>query len=240
MLSIELIQALRDNYIYYIEDKKTGQSAVVDPSEAKPVKDFLESKSKPLHYILNTHHHWDHTGGNLKLKETYSCKVVGAALDEKRIPGIDIALKENEVFKLGKSAAKIIEIPGHTSGHIAFWFKDDKTVFCGDSLFSIGCGRLFEGTPQQMFASLEKLKKLPDETKVYCGHEYTLDNIQFAKGLNKNVKDLLQYEVEVKALRDRNQPSIPSLLKLEKRLNPFLLAQSPEEFAQIRSQKDRF
>lgn len=240
MLEIKVIPALTDNYVYLLRDSSTEKTAVVDPSLAAPVMDCLVKLNWPLHYILNTHHHWDHTGGNLKLKEATRAKIVGFKGDAGRIEGMDIQLKEGDQFELGKSTASVIEIPGHTLGHIAFYFEEAEALFCGDTLFSLGCGRLFEGSPDQMFSSLTKLKTLPESTKVYCGHEYTLDNIAFTKSVLPGLEGLKSFEAKANQLRQQNKPTIPSTIELEKQLNPFLIAQSADEFADFRRKKDSF
>ena len=169
-MKIEIIRCLKDNYSYLIIDEKNNHACVVDPSEAKPVINFIESKNVKLNFILNTHHHYDHVGGNNDLKKKYGAKVIGFKDDKKRIPNIDIVVENNQVWKSNNFEFKIIHIPGHTSGHICFYFIKEKIVFTGDTLFSLGCGKIFEGTYKQMYSSLDKLKKLPVDTKVYCGH----------------------------------------------------------------------
>ena len=171
MLEIDPVPCLKDNYAYLVYDRAQGVCGVVDASEAEPVKRALEAKGLKLTHILSTHHHNDHVGGNLALKSAFGVKVVGAAKDAARIPGLDIGLAEGDVFELGSHKARILEIPAHTSQHIAFWFTEDRAVFTGDTLFAMGCGRLFEGTADQMWSSLSKLMKLPSDTRIYCGHE---------------------------------------------------------------------
>lgn len=230
MQNLEIIPvlALNDNYAYLIHDKKTQITGVVDASEAAPVLEALESKGWELSYILTTHHHWDHTGGNLEVKEKTGCKVVGAKLDAHRIPGIDIELEDGDVFSLGNSQAKIIHIPGHTTGHIAFYFEDAGAVFCGDTLFSLGCGRIFEGTPAQLWNSIKKIRDLPDETKMYCGHEYTYDCAGFAAYVEPNNENLKEYIKEVVALRQAGKPTMPTTVLTQKQCNPFMRADVPE------------
>ena len=177
-MNIEIIKCLTDNYSYLVIDSNKN-ALVVDPSEAKPIIEIIESKKLNLKFILNTHHHFDHVGGNNDLKNKYSAKILGYKNDKDRIPGIDIFLTDNEIWESGEFKAKIIFIPGHTSGHIAFHFYENKFLFSGDTLFSLGCGRIFEGTYEEMYESLKKLKNLPENTKVYCGHEYTLNNSLF-------------------------------------------------------------
>jgi hydroxyacylglutathione hydrolase len=253
-LEIELVPCLRDNYAYLVFDRAEGVCGVVDASEAEPVKRALETRNLKLTHILSTHHHPDHVGGNLALKQAFGVNVVGAAKDAARIPGIDIGLKEGESFSLGSHAAHVLEIPAHTSQHIAFWFDSDRAVFTGDTLFAMGCGRLFEGTPEMMWASLSKLMQLPDDARVYCGHEYTEANGRFALTVEPGNTDLQARMDDVRAKRVKGLPTIPSTMGLEKKTNPFLRAQSPEirrtlgledatnveVFAETRRRKDKF
>ncbi len=252
MTEILIIKCLNDNYAYiYLNDKK--EAFVVDPSEANPVIDTLEKNDLQLKYILNTHHHFDHIGGNYELKEKYNCKIVGSKKDRERIPGIDIEISDGDYWSFKEHTAQIIEIPGHTSGHIAFFFKSLNAVFTGDTLFSLGCGRLFEGTPTMMWNSLKKLRALPDQTKIYCGHEYTLSNGKFINSIYPSEDMRLKIESLVE-LNEKNLPSIPSTIADEKKMNIFLKAddinliknlglqgKSPEEvFGYIRELKDNF
>ena len=177
-MNVEIIKCLKDNYSYLITDSDRN-SIVIDPSEADPIIKIVEKKELNLQFILNTHHHFDHIGGNDELKKKYSSEIVGFKKDKDRIPGIDISVSDNEVWKSGNFEAKIIYIPGHTSGHIAFYFYKNEILFSGDTLFSLGCGRVFEGTHEDMYNSLSKFKSLPPSTKVYCGHEYTYNNSLF-------------------------------------------------------------
>jgi len=194
---------------------------VVDPSEFMPVDDFIKTNSLNLKYILNTHHHFDHVDGNIELKEKYGAKIVGSKNDKDRIPGIDICLMEGEFFEFNEYKTEIIDIPGHTIGHIAFYIQSENIVFTGDTLFSLGCGRIFEGTPEMMHQSLNKLKNLPDNTRVYCGHEYTLNNALFLESVIKD-EDLGEKIESLKKLYKKKQPSIPTTIKAEKKLNFFL------------------
>ena len=252
MAEILIIKCLNDNYAYiYLNDKK--EAFVVDPSEASPVIDTLEKNDLQLKYILNTHHHFDHIGGNFELKEKYNCKIVGSKKDRDRIPGIDIEISDGDYWSFKEHTAQIIEIPGHTSGHIAFFFKSLNAVFTGDTLFSLGCGRLFEGTPTMMWNSLKKLRALPDQTKIYCGHEYTLSNGKFINSIYPSEDMRLKIESLVE-LNEKNLPSIPSTIADEKKMNIFLKAddinliknlglngKSPEEvFGYMRELKDNF
>jgi len=182
----------------------------------------LRKKKLKLNYILNTHHHFDHVGGNSELKKLYNAKVVGFAGDKHRIPNIDITLKDNEEWYFGKLKVKILHIPGHTSGHICFFFEKDKIAFTGDTLFSLGCGKIFEGTHNQMYTSLKKIKNLPKETKIYCGHEYTYKNAKFCIEYDSNNIHLKKYFEKIKELRSKNLPTIPTNLGDELKLNIFL------------------
>ena len=252
MLNIIIVPCLNDNYAYVCYNNKKD-AFVVDPSEFKPVSHFIENNKLNLKFILNTHHHFDHVGGNYELKQKYNCKIVGSKLDEERIPGIDILLNDEDQWKFDEKTAEIIEIPGHTIGHIAFYFKNEKIVFTGDTLFSLGCGRLFEGTPEMMWNSLKKLRELPDDTKIYCGHEYTLSNAKFIESLFSN--DLIDEKIKKLKQLELNQiPSIPTTVKEEKKLNLFLQSDSTElkqklnieskndieTFAYLRNLKDSF
>ena len=189
-MRVEIIPCLQDNYSYLIIDDSNNSACVVDPGEAKPIINFLKSNNISLKYILNTHHHFDHIGGNKDLKEKFGSAIVGFKEDVNKIPEIDILLEDNQIWEAENFVAKIIHIPGHTLGHICFHFFQEKLVFTGDTLFSLGCGRIFEGTYEQMFKSLNKIKSLPIETKVYCGHEYTLNNSKFCIKYNPENLDL--------------------------------------------------
>ncbi|KAK6930523.1 Hydroxyacylglutathione hydrolase, C-terminal domain [Dillenia turbinata] len=227
-LQIELVPCLRDNYAYLLHDAHTGTVGVVDPSEAVPVIDALSRKNRNLTYILNTHHHYDHTGGNAELKSKYGAKVIGSAVDRDRIPGIDIALKDGDKWMFAGHEVFVFETPGHTRGHISFYFPGSGAIFTGDSLFSLSCGKLFEGTPEEMLSSLKKIVSLPDDTKVYCGHEYTLSNSKFAVSIEPENEELQSYATRVANLRSKGLPTIPTTLKIEKKCNPFLRTSSME------------
>lgn len=231
---------LSDNYAYLVHDLLSGQTAAIDPSEAKPILKSLQEKNWQLTHIFSTHHHWDHTGGNLALKQATGCEVVGYTDDAERIPGITQKVEDGQRFAWGGETVEVLFIPGHTLGHIAYYFPQSGWVFCGDTLFSLGCGRLFEGTAEQMYASLQRLAALPDDTKVYCGHEYTEANGQFAITVEPDNLMLQQRMAEVKRLRAQALPTIPSTIRGEKATNPFLRATSAEVFAEIRKKKDAF
>ena len=239
-MKIEIIKCLQDNYSYLLINQKNQNACVVDPSEAKPIIDFIEKKKINLKFILNTHHHYDHIGGNKELKKKYGAKIVGFKNDKDKIPEIDIFVENNQTWMNKEFEAKIIHIPGHTLGHICFYFSKDKIAFTGDTLFSLGCGRIFEGTYEQMFASLNKLKKLPIDTKIYCGHEYTLNNSIFCLQHEKNNKNLEKKIFEIKDKLKNNLPTLPSTIGEELACNIFLRAKNLEDFSKLRYLKDNF
>ena len=253
-VSVTPIPLLKDNYAYVIHESESGMTAVVDPSEAMPVIRYCKENRLKLDYVLNTHHHWDHTGGNVDLKNEYGCKVVGFSADAERIPGIDLTVDEGGTFIFGETSMNIIYIPGHTLGHVAYHFPKEGLVFTGDTLFSLGCGRLFEGTPEQMWNSLKKLRDLPPETLVYCGHEYTEHNCLFALSLEPENEGLHAFNSEILRMRAEGEYTVPSAIGTETRLNPFLRADDPDlaraldlsasdpisVFSEIRSRKDTF
>ena len=254
MLDVIQIPVLQDNYLYLIIDKSTGLTACVDPAVADPVISKLNELNKNLDFILNTHHHFDHVGANLELKKKYNCKIIGNEKDKERIPGINIFLNEGDNFSVGESKSIVMAVSGHTIGHICFHFPEDKLIFCGDTLFSLGCGRLFEGSPGVMVESLLKLRSLPNETKIYCAHEYTLQNALFALSLEPENEAIKRKIIQIKDLRSKNLSTIPSTLAEEKKLNPFLKfddknflnsiglneLSSTDNFRIIRTMKDNF
>ena len=221
-MQVTPIPCLTDNYAYVINDENSKVVGVVDPSEAQPIIKFLKKQNLKLNYILNTHHHFDHIGGNLELKKIYDSKIVGFNGDKHRIPGIDIMLNDNEKWTFGNSVVKILHIPGHTLGHICFFFEKEKIAFTGDTLFSLGCGRIFEGNHKQMLESLNKIKELPEDTKIYCGHEYTYKNAEFCIKYDKDNINLEKRFQIIKKLRSNNLPTIPTSLKDELASNIFL------------------
>tara|TARA_B100000900_G_scaffold12098_1_gene9815 strand:+ start:173 stop:892 length:720 start_codon:yes stop_codon:yes gene_type:complete len=239
-MRVEIIPCLQDNYSYLIIDDNNNSACVVDPGEAKPIVDYLKNKNIKLKYILNTHHHFDHIGGNEYLKKKFGSIVVGFKKDINRIPEIDVLLEDNQIWKAENFKAKIIHIPGHTTGHICFHFFQEKLVFTGDTLFSLGCGRIFEGTYKEMFESLNKIKSLPEETKVYCGHEYTLSNLKFCIKYNPENQNLKKKAENIKKKIDNGLPTIPSTIKDELECNIFLRANDLESFSKLRDLKDNF
>lgn len=253
-LEILVIPALSDNYNFLLHDTVSGQTAVVDPSEAAPIQAVLATRGWKLNTILNTHHHPDHIGGNRELVAAWGCDVVGFGPDAARIPAITRHVQQGDVVRVGESVANVLFIPGHTLGHIAYYFAESHALFCGDTLFSLGCGRLFEGTPEQMFHSLQQLAALPDDTMVYCAHEYTASNGAFAQTLEPANADLQRRVREVALLRADGAFTIPTSMGVEKRTNPFLRTESADirrmlgmqdaspvqVFAEIRRRKDHY
>ena len=239
-MRVQIIKCLQDNYSYLIIDETNQNACVVDPSEAKPIIDFVENNNIDLKYILNTHHHFDHVGGNVELKKKYNSNVIGFKDDKDRIPGIDILVDEHKIWKKDNFEAKIYHIPGHTTGHIAFHFFKEKKIFTGDTLFSLGCGRIFEGTYNQMFNSLKKIKSLPKDTEIYCGHEYTLQNSNFCLSYDSNNLQLKNKILKIKEKIKNGLPTVPTILEDEIQCNIFLKANDIQTFSKLRDLKDNF
>lgn len=255
IVQVPALTGSMDNYNYVLHCTEQNITAVIDPSLAEPTLEVLEAKGWTLDYILSTHHHWDHTDGNHPLKVQTGCKVVGFAEDAKRIPDIDIMLNDGDRFSVGGHEAEILYIPGHTLGHVAYYFADVQSVFVGDTLFGMGCGRMFEGTPAMFVQSLQRLCALPNDTRIYCGHEYTLNNAKFALTVEPDNAELQQRAARVRMQRERDEYTVPFTLKEEKATNPFLRLNSPSirrhlemvsdaseqtVFAELRQRKDRF
>ena len=237
-MKIEIIPCLKDNYSYLIIDEENKNACVVDPSEAKPIIKYLEKNNIELKYILNTHHHYDHVGGNIELKKKYDAKVIGYIDDLNRIPGIDVKLKDEEIWKENNFEAKIIHIPGHTLGHVCFHFYKDKNLFTGDTVFSLGCGRIFEGTYEQMCKSINKIKNLPSDTKVYCGHEYTKKNYEFCKKIEPKKVFLDKKINKLRMKISNNLPTIPTTIKEELKCNVFFRCDSKEVKSSLNMKND--
>ncbi len=254
MLEIFTINALSDNYVYLLRNKEKKITSVIDPGEAEPVIEILNSKNWHLDEIINTHHHHDHIGGNNKLLDVYKSKLIAPSYDRNHISNVDIFVSDNETLNIAGVSTKVIHTPGHTLGHVCFYMPEEKCLFSGDTLFYLGCGRVFEGTMDQMWSSLVKLKSLPDDTNVYCGHEYTLSNMRFANDIDQNNQFLNTISFEIKRKRDKGLPTIPFNLGSEKKVNPFLRADeedftnslglktedAAEIFGEIRLKKDNF
>jgi len=223
-----LFLCLKDNYGVLLHDPANGATAAIDAPEAAPVETALKTTGWLLSDILVTHHHADHTGGIAELKERYGCRVVAPRGEAARIPLVDATVREDDEVRVGALRGRVLETPGHTAGHISYFFPADKLAFVGDTLFSIGCGRVIEGTAEMMWQSLLKLRALPDNTRIYCGHEYTKANIRFAKTVEPVNAALKERETEVEKLLAAGQPTIPSIMRAEKAANPFLRADLPE------------
>ena len=248
-LHIERIPTLGDNYTYLITCEESGESAVVDAPEAEPVVKRIDALGAKLTHVLSTHHHWDHSAANPDLAKRYGVPVYGHASDEGRLPGLSEGLEEGDTVEVGRQRARILFIPAHTRGHIAYVFDAAGAVFCGDTLFAAGCGRLFEGTPEMMFTALhQKLGALPDSMRIFCGHEYTESNLRFAAHLepeNDAVRAKLERVQEIRSAADWHdatpeEMSIPSTLGEERATNPFLRAADAEDLGRIRTLKDNF
>lgn len=254
MLEIKTLPALTDNYIYLVHDSVSLETAAIDPALALPVMAALKENGWQLTYILNTHHHSDHVGGNVQLKKLTNCKIIASQTDWDRIPGIDEGVNEGDVVSLGQHKASVIATPGHTRAHIVYHFAEDDILFCGDTLFVMGCGRLFEGTAEQLWHSLQKLKALPKKTLVYCTHEYTQTNGRFALTVEPGNQRLQQRMIEVENLRSNNYPTVPTTIAEELATNPFFREESidiqktilmvnskpVDVFAKVRRLKDGF
>lgn len=253
MLEVYQFPCLMDNYGFLIHEPTENKTATIDTPEAEKILEALDYKGWKLDYIFNTHHHFDHVGGNQELKEKTGCKIIGPKAEADKIPNLDFTFDENSLTKLGAEEARIFELPGHTLGHIAYYFTSAKKVFVGDTLFALGCGRLFEGTPQQMWNSLQKLIALPDDVMVYCAHEYTQSNAKFALSLEPNNSALVERAADIDAKRAQGIATVPTIMGLEKATNPFLRSMSLELqqnlnmvgakpvdiFAEVRKRKDR-
>lgn len=213
---VHQIAVLNDNYLYVIETEH--DLIAIDPAVDQAVIDLSKQCNKPLRFILNTHHHWDHTDGNLTLKKHFNCHVIASSYDAHRTPGIDQEAKPH--IHISGLSIQVLDVPGHTLGHIVYLIEN--ALFCGDTLFGAGCGRLFEGTPDMMWSSLKKIAQLKDETHIYCAHEYTLMNLKFARTIDQQNPSLKQRIHDNTQQRMQKQPTIPSLLGLEKKTNPFL------------------
>lgn len=226
-LNIHLIPILEDNYSFIGHDENSSDCFVIDPGSEEPINAFLEKHALKLKEILITHFHSDHIGGALALKEKHRCPITGPKHEQDKIVGIDKTVADLDMLSFSNHPYKVLEFPGHTMGHVGYWFFEDKALFCGDTLFSLGCGFLFEGSYQDMWNSLCKIRSLPEDTQIYCGHEYTQQNGIFAQSVDPENEHLKKYLEEVKQKREHNKPTLPFLLKNEMYINPFLRADLP-------------
>jgi hydroxyacylglutathione hydrolase len=240
LLEIVAVPAFADNYLWLVHDPDSGETAVVDPGDPAPVLAEAEKRGWRIDKILNTHWHPDHTGGNLKIKEETGATIIGPAGESGRVPGLDLALQEGDRVSIGAHEAEVWEVPGHTLGHIAYAFRDDHVAFVGDTMFAMGCGRLFEGSPEQMHHSLGRLAGLPDDTRLYCAHEYTLANARFAAHAFPESKEIADRLRHVEQERSFARSTVPTTVGEERVTNPFLLARDVEHFADLRAKKDVF
>ena len=238
MLQIVAVPAFSDNYLWLVHDDSRGETAVVDPGDAKPVLAAAQQRGWRIAQVWNTHWHPDHTGGNLAIKEATGARISGPAGEN--IPGRDVALREGDEVRLGDHVGRVIEVPGHTLGHIALIFDQDRIAFVGDTLFAMGCGRLFEGTPEQMHRSLQRITALPPETRLYCAHEYTLSNARFAAHAYAGDRAIAQRLTRVEEQRAKGESTVPTSVAEELATNPFVRAADVQDFARLRREKDSF
>jgi hydroxyacylglutathione hydrolase len=241
-MSLEIVRvpALSDNYIWLVHEPGSGETMVVDPAEAAPVLAAVDARGWRITQIWNTHWHPDHTGGNAAIKTATGCTITGPAAEAARIPTLDRTVKEGDRVALGALEAEVLEVPAHTAGHIAYHFASEEVIFVGDTLFAMGCGRLFEGTPQQMFANMERLAALPEATRVYCAHEYTLSNGRYALAAEPDNEAIVRRMTEVSAARERGEATVPTTIALERATNPFMRARDAVQLAERRAAKDTF
>jgi hydroxyacylglutathione hydrolase len=237
-MEIVPVPAFADNYLWLVHDEASGETAVVDPGDAGPVLAEAERRGWTIDQVWNTHWHPDHTGGNLAIKQVTGARISGPGGE--KIPGRDVGLSEGGDVTLGDHVGRVIAVPGHTLGHIALVFDDERIAFVGDTLFAMGCGRLFEGTPEQMYNSLKRLAALPDDTRLFCAHEYTLSNARFAAHAMPGDAAIGARLIEVKRLREEGKITVPTTVAQERETNPFVRATNVDEFARLRKEKDSF
>lgn len=251
---ITTIKSLTDNYIWILRNNSDNLTAVIDPGESDSVNKTLKKNQWDLNQIINTHHHYDHTDGNSKLKEKWNAELVAPKQEKNKIPNIDIEVKDGDLINLAGLKAKVIHTPGHTIGHVVYYLEKEKILFAGDTIFSLGCGRVFEGSMEDMYLSLKKIKNLDPKTLIYCGHEYTENNLKFAKEVEKQNNDFNFFSNKIFNLKKLDLPTIPTVLEDELKCNPFLRTNNPnialyfgvsnysdlEIFSKLRDLKDRF
>lgn len=238
MLEIVPVPAFSDNYIWLVHDEESGETAVVDPGDAAPALAEAKRRGWTIGQVWNTHWHPDHTGGNLAIKQATGATIFGPAAEN--IPGRDVALNEGDEVRIGRHVGRVIDVPGHTRGHIALLFDEDRAAFVGDTLFAMGCGRLFEGTPEQMYGSLERLSGLPEDTRLYCAHEYTLSNARFAAHAEPDNPAVAERLQQVQEMREAGKITVPTTVAKERETNPFVRATDWRQFARLRADKDSF
>lgn len=237
-LDVLRVPVLADNYVWLVHDRVSGETLVVDPAVADPVLAAAQARGWRISQIWNTHWHGDHIGGNAAIKAATGANITAPAAELARIPDVDHPVREGDVVRLGSHAAQVMEVPAHTAGHIAYHFTQDQLIFVGDTLFAMGCGRLFEGTAQQMFTNMARLAALPPETQVYCAHEYTLANGRYAQRAEPDNAAITQRMTEVEAMRARGEATVPTSIALERATNPFMRADTATELARRRAEKD--
>ena len=239
MIEVAAVPVLTDNYVWLIHDSQSGETAAVDPSVAEPVLEAVAAKGWRLTQVLNTHWHPDHTGGNDAIRDATGCAITGPA-EAERVSRMDRIVREGDRIRVGGSEAMVWDIPAHTAGHIALYFEDEGMIFAGDTMFAMGCGRLFEGTAEQMYANMQRIAALPENVRIYCGHEYTLANARFAAHVDPGNADVARRLEQVSAMRDAGQITLPTTVADERATNPFVRARNTQEFAELRTAKDSF
>jgi hydroxyacylglutathione hydrolase len=239
MLEVAAVPVLNDNYVWLLRDPETGETAAVDPSVGDPVLEAAEERGTPITQVLNTHWHPDHTGGNDAIRNATGCRITGPAEAEK-VSRMDRIVAEGDRIAVGNAEAIVWDIPAHTAGHIAYYFQDEGMIFVGDTMFAMGCGRLFEGTAEQMYANMQRIAALPEDVRIYCGHEYTLSNARFAVHADPGNQAVADRLAEVAVLRERGEVTLPTTVAEERATNPFVRASNAEEFARLRAAKDSF
>ena len=241
-MTIEIVgvPVLNDNYVWLMHEEVTGETVVIDPAVAGPVLEAASARGWTISQIWNTHWHPDHAGGNEAIKAATGCTVIASEVDSARTPAVDRQVSHGDVIAIGAWDFHVIDVGGHTNGHIALHSARADLAFVGDALFALGCGRMFEGTPPQFWASLCRLKALPPSTLLYCAHEYTLSNAKFAAAMEPDNADIAARLAEVSAMRERGEPTVPTTIRQERATNPFMRAGTVEELARLRTAKDNF
>ncbi len=238
-LTVTAVPVLSDNYVWLIHDAESGETAAVDPSVADPVLSAAEAQGLRITQVLNTHWHPDHTGGNDAIRDATGCAITGPA-EAERVSKMDRIVSEGDRIQIGGSEAIVWDIPAHTAGHIALYFEDEGMIFVGDTMFAMGCGRLFEGTAEQMYANMQRIAALPEDVRIYCGHEYTLANARFAVHVDPDNADVARRLEQVSTMRDAGRITLPTTVADERATNPFVRARNAQEFAELRTAKDSF